>query len=84
MENYHIIEVKYLGATNTKGSRVKLTSHRLNESITFSYDYSIGNINKQAEKYLKSINQIVIGQAEGKSVDYIILDSVDGQFLSIK
>ena len=39
LPNYHIIVVSYLGATNSRGSRMKLTSLRFNDSITLNYDY---------------------------------------------
>lgn len=40
MDNLHAIQVKYLGPTNTLGSRVKLTSLRFGDSVTIDYDYS--------------------------------------------
>ena len=43
MRNLHMVEVKYLGATNTKGSRVKLTSHRFKSSITIPYSYEFNS-----------------------------------------
>jgi len=40
MINYHLIELKYLGATNYSGSRLKLASLRFpNDSITVPLDY---------------------------------------------
>ena len=50
--NLRGFKIKYLGATNYLGSRVKITDTRHNKSITLSYDYSIGDIAKQAIKYL--------------------------------
>jgi hypothetical protein len=55
MKNYHLIEAKYMGATNTTGSRMKLTSLRFGDSITESYSYKFGNINDQAQDLLKSL-----------------------------
>jgi hypothetical protein len=57
MENYtrvHLIEVKKLGATNTKGSRVKFTSLRFGDSVTISYDYARDNISDMFTDWLKS------------------------------
>jgi hypothetical protein len=49
MKNFHLIEVKYLGATNNKGSRVKLTSLRFpNDSITTSLNYKNNSIKDDA------------------------------------
>jgi len=84
MKNYHIVEVKYLPATNTMGSRVKLTSPRLNESKTLPYNYSLSSITEMAEDYLIELGQKIVGQGEGKGHDIIILESIDGRFKSIK
>lgn len=59
MNNYkrvHLIEVKYLGATNTRGSRVKVSSLRFNDSVTIPYDYSYNNIAEIFEAWLKELN----------------------------
>jgi len=55
MQNLRCIQVKFLGPTNTRGARVKLTEnrHSSKDSITLSYSYEIGDGLKQAEKYLK-------------------------------
>jgi hypothetical protein len=37
------VSVRFLGATNTKGARVKLTLSRFNESKTIPYDYEKNN-----------------------------------------
>ena len=50
----HLIEVKKLGATNTKGARVKFTSLRFGDSVTISYDYSKDNISDMFIDWLKS------------------------------
>lgn len=57
MTNYtrvHLIEIKYLGATTTKGSRVKFTSLRFKDSVTISYDYKYNQINEMFEAWLKA------------------------------
>lgn len=35
------ISTKFLGATNTKGSRIKAKASSASESITIAYDYSL-------------------------------------------
>ena len=80
MKNLHLIEVKYLGATDTKGNRIKLISHRFNESITLNRDYVTNSGNDQAKAYLKKQGQKIIGQAEGLGdSDYIMLDAVNDE-----
>ena len=53
-KNYDVITVKYYGATNTKPSKVKLTSDRFNQSIfiCFDYHYHYNNINEMAANHL--------------------------------
>lgn len=59
MNNYkrvHLIEVKYLGATTNRGSRVKITSLRFKDSVTIPYDYKYSQINEIFEAWLRSLN----------------------------
>ena len=64
--NLHLIEVKYLGATNTRGSRVKLTSLRFNDSVTIPYGYEFNNARDIAEAWLvsKMTKHGVVGSGE--------------------
>lgn len=66
MEHLRCIKVKFLGPTNTRGSRVKITEDRLDgrNSITLSYDYEIGNCLIQAQRYLESKGINCIGYTE--------------------
>lgn len=56
MQRVHLIEVKYLGATNKSGSRVKFTSLRFKDSETISYDYTYNSIDEMFEAWLKELN----------------------------
>jgi hypothetical protein len=53
-ENLHLIEVRCLGATNSKGSRIKIVSHRFNQSVILPLDYSYNSTLHQAADYLIS------------------------------
>ena len=53
MKNLQMLEIKYLGATNTKGARIKIIDTRFKASITLSRDYE-GDMEDQALKYLIS------------------------------
>jgi len=64
MKNSHLISVETIGASNTKGVRIKLKSIRFKDSITLNYDYSIGNIKDQAQKYLKAAGYDLICYGE--------------------
>ena len=85
IKNLHLIEVKYLPATNFRGSRVKLTSHRFNKSKTIAYNYSFNSIQEIAIDYLKKQGQPIIGKCEGlKNSDYIICGAIkNGGFITI-
>jgi hypothetical protein len=89
MKNFHGVLVQYLGATNTKGSRVKLTSTRHGASITLSLDYAHNTCYEQAAEWLQNHGQRVIGRTEWKhgnnSTDLLILEAdANGQFLPLK
>jgi hypothetical protein len=71
MKNYHAVMVKYLGATNTKGSRVKLTSDRFGQSVVINYDYNMSDIADMAVVWLADHGFDVIGHAETKN-GYVI------------
>jgi hypothetical protein len=74
--NYHIIKIKYLGFTNTKNSRIKLTSELFKQSLTLPNDSNdiILNI---AINYLTKNNFDIIGQGESKEGFYIISNTFE-------
>ena len=76
----HAISIKYHGATNTRGSRVSITSHRFEEKVFIPYDYQYNNIYNMAYDYLISKNFNIIGLSEVKD-GYILLSDT---FRSIK
>lgn len=55
MSNVHLIEIKYLGATNTKGSRVKITSLRFKDSVTIPFNYQFTSIDEMFLSWLKDV-----------------------------
>lgn len=62
MTNYHLIQVKYVGASNTRGSRVKLTSLRFpSDSVTLSFSYRHSSMIDQALEFLKEAKFKVSG-----------------------
>ena len=71
MQNLHIIKIKYLGPTDNRGARVKLTSERFFGSVTLDYDYST-EPTEQAVNWLKSHGFKIVGTAEGRNCDYVI------------
>lgn len=77
MKNFHLIEAKYLGPSNTRGSKVKITSLRFNSSITESYSYQFGSTKDQAAETLKNLGfkPVGVGYDEKKGV-YIFCSEV--------
>lgn len=56
MENLISLKVKYLGPTNTRGSRVKMTLPRFECSKTIPYIYELGDSDEIALAWLKEHN----------------------------
>jgi hypothetical protein len=75
MKNFHVIEVKYHGATNTRGSKVSLYSARFKKRISIPFDYSLNHPSEMAEKYLLENGFEIVGCGDGKQVDFIITDT---------
>ena len=59
-------------ATNTKGSRVKIWSHRFHQGITIPYNYSLNNISEMACEYLESKGFEIVGRGEATKFDVIV------------
>lgn len=76
-QNLHLIEVKYQGATNYTGSRIKLTSLRFpGDSFSVSYSYRLGNVLDQGMEILEEGNFKLIGYGyDEKKKVYIIASS---------
>lgn len=46
------LQIKFFGATNSKGARVKVSCQRLGANKSFSYDYSARGAHEQIEAAL--------------------------------
>lgn len=75
MKNFHLIVVKYHGATNTRGSRVSLYSERFGKRVTIQFDYAMNHISEMAENYLIEKGFYVVGCGESKNGYIIITDT---------
>lgn len=64
MENFHLIEARYFGPTNSRGSRIKLTSSRFEQSKTIPYNYEFNNARDIAIDYLEKEGHNVLGSGE--------------------
>jgi hypothetical protein len=76
MKNYHIITVKRLGATNTKGARVKITSERFGDTIILPRNYELDTIKDIAVDKLKDTHDIV-GSGETRDGYVLISDTFE-------
>lgn len=78
LDNYHVLKIKYLGATNNSPSRVKIISERFKDSKTISFNHEYNNITEVAAAYLIDKGYDLVGKAEGSDVDYIITNTFKG------
>jgi len=76
MKNYHIITVKRLSATNVKGTRVKITSERFNNTIIIPYNCEFDTIKDIAINHVKETHDIV-GSGETKDSYVLISDTFE-------
>lgn len=74
-KNFHILEAVYVGASNFRGSSVRITSARFEKSKTVPYDYSSRDALDIAVKYLKKQGFRIIGHGEAKRGYYIVTDT---------
>ena len=66
MKNLHTITVKYLPATSTNGSRVKLISELFGDSKILDYDYAFSNTIDIATSWLEKNGYRPCFVSEGK------------------
>ncbi len=65
MKNHRLFHVKYLGATNSRSSRVKIYDLRFDKFRVIPYNHEFNNIHEMADEYLKTKGIVcdVIGEA---------------------
>lgn len=79
MKNLRMFEIKFMGPTNHKGSRLKITDHRHKKSVILSKSYEFNSIMDQAKEYLESKGITIVGQSEGIKNDMLLSDNFDKQ-----
>jgi hypothetical protein len=77
MENLLAIRVRYLGPTNTKGSRVKLEVPRFNIKKTIPYNDTIRRSEDNALSWLKEKGIEPFGECTDKKHESILVASFD-------
>lgn len=69
----HIIKVKFVGPTNNRGSRIKLTSGHWHNNVMLDWDYgNPSNVISQAKAYLEGKGFTVIAHGELTVTDSVI------------
>lgn len=64
MKNLRVFEIKFLGPTNVRGSRLKITDTRFGTSVTLSKSYNFNDITDQAIEFLKAKGIKITARAE--------------------
>lgn len=75
LTNFHALTVKHLGPTDFKGSRIKITSDRFEQSITLNRDYSKSSWLDQAITFLTQNWFTLIGMAEMNNQNILLSDT---------
>lgn len=81
--------IKFLGATNNKGSRVKISEAKRypdqkTNSITLSYDYQEGNVLNQGIDYLEKKGAKIVGFSSTVNEYLIFCDNWGDESLILK
>ena len=78
MQNLQMVEVKYLGATNIRGGRVKLIDTRFNVSITMARNYE-DTADEQAIKYLQNQGFNIVAKTcdEKRNQTFLLIDNFE-------
>jgi hypothetical protein len=79
MQNLRTFEIKYLGPTNSQGSRVRIKDLRFGTSKTIQYDYEFNNSSDVANEYLKSKSINCEFASEGKDCMYLHTTNFENQ-----
>lgn len=75
-KNYHLISIRFIGPSNTKGSRVKISSDRFGCSKTLNRDYSL-SADEQAFQWLEKHGFNLVGQGETGGIVFAISDTFE-------
>lgn len=82
-KHYRAIKVKYLGPTNTEGSRIKFIDERFNESKTIGYGLQ-GDTLDQAIEVLSNNGFNLVGHAEMENCYIIFCDNWGAECVKLK
>ena len=82
MKTYKLIEVVYMGATNTRGSRIKFRDHEEETIRIIAKDYSM-NTNEQVIQEIESKGYTIIGRANStiNNNDFYMVEENESYYL---
>jgi len=75
IQNYRALEVKYLGPTNSSGSKIKIIDHRFDKSKAIPYNHSENSALDGAVSYLEKLGIKFLGKAESKDSMFLFTDN---------
>jgi hypothetical protein len=64
LENFHVLELKFIGPTNQKGSRIRIKSFRFKQSLIIPFDYYYSNTLGVAQAWFEKNGFELVGMAE--------------------
>ena len=89
VSNYRQIKVKYLGATNTRGSRIciyepKRYNNDTTQRVYLSYNYALGCIQRQTYNYLIDKGFNIVAKASELENYIFLADNWADEFRELK
>lgn len=84
MKHYRAFKIKYLGATNYKGSRIKITDERFDQSKIINYSAKYNHTLEQAIDFLKNNGFNIVGYSEMKNGHVIFCDNWGNDCIKLK
>lgn len=78
MTTTQLVLVRFLGPTNTLGSRIRMTVPQLGRSRTIAYNYGLNSTAEGAADWLNSHGIVPTGRAcVAKDTDALVIESCD-------
>lgn len=85
IKNYQLFTIKHLCPTNSRGTRIKITDTRFQESKTIGYNYAFNTSLSGAVDWLTSNTEIKIaGRGVIGDEYFVIIKPIDHSFKSLK
>ena len=86
IKNTRAIEVTFLGPTNYRGARIKITDNYNDKKVSkiFSYCYRTGNVLQQAIDILEFNGANIVCRASNKDNYIINIENWGNEFINIK